>query len=350
MEKPKLLIVDDRLENLIAIETILQNIDAEIIRAHSGNEALKLALDNDIALILLDVQMPGMDGFETVRLMKQVKKTKYIPVIFVSAIYSENIYKIKGVESGGVDFITKPIIPSILIGKVNIFLDIYNQRKDLEQEIILRQIADKKVIAHREKLLLINSILRHDIINNLAVIKSAFKLFKRKKDVQIMEDASAYIDKSIKLINRMSILGKDNLNQDLMNYNVRHILESIMIGNKSIKFNLKGNSNILADESVESVFDNIIRNAIIHGKTKRIDINIIEKGKICEVRISDFGVGMSKDVMEKVFDENFIYGKTGNTGIGLHIVKTAMNNFGGDIFVEKNEPQGTSFVLEFLNS
>lgn len=351
MGKPKLLIVDDRLENLIAIETILQNIDAEMIRAHSGNEALKLALDNDIALILLDVQMPGMDGFETVKLMKQVKKTKYVPVIFISAIYSEDIYKIKGVEAGGVDFIIKPIIPSILIGKVNIFLEIYTQRKDLEQEIELRQIADKKVIAHRERLLLINSILRHDITNNLTVIKSAFRLFKRKKDVQVMEDASAYIDKSIKLIRRMSILGKDNsLNQDLMNYDVRQILESIMIGNDSIEFNLKGNCSILADESIESVFDNIIRNAITHGKTNRIDINITEKGKICEVSISDYGVGIPEDVMNKIFDENFIYGKTVNTGIGLHIVKTAMNNFGGDVLVEKNEPQGTTFVLEFLSS
>ena len=116
MEKPKILIVDDRIENIVAIEKTLENINAELIRAHSGNEALKLTLDHDIALVLLDVQMPGMDGFETVELMKQVQKTKYIPVIFISAIYLEEIYKTKGVEVGGVDYICKPIIPSVLIG------------------------------------------------------------------------------------------------------------------------------------------------------------------------------------------------------------------------------------------
>ncbi|MCK5052141.1 MAG: response regulator [Candidatus Cloacimonetes bacterium] len=351
MEKPKILIVDDRIENIVAIEKTLENINAELIRAHSGNEALKLTLDHDIALVLLDVQMPGMDGFETVELMKQVQKTKYIPVIFISAIYLEEIYKTKGVEVGGVDYICKPIIPSVLIGKVKVFLDIYNQRKDLEREIEMRKIAEKKVITHKERLLLINSILRHDITNNLAVIKSAFRMFSKTHDVKIIEDASDYINKSVNLIRRMSIFGEYmDTPGKLKVFGLKKILQPIIEENISIEINMKGNGNILADETIDSVFDNLIKNAIIHGKTERIDINITNRGKICEVRISDYGIGIPEDVIEKIFDENYIYGRTGHTGIGLHIVKTAMENFGGNVYIENNEPKGTTFVLEFINS
>ncbi len=136
MEKPKILIVDDKLENLIALEILLEDVEAEIIRADSGNEALAKSIENDFALVLIDVQMPEMDGFETVKLMRRVEKTKYVPIIFVSAIYSDDFYKIKGVESGAVDFITKPIIPEILLGKVTIFLELYEQKKKLENTVL----------------------------------------------------------------------------------------------------------------------------------------------------------------------------------------------------------------------
>ncbi|MCD6176431.1 MAG: response regulator [Candidatus Cloacimonetes bacterium] len=135
MNKPKILIVDDKLANLIALETLLQNIDVDCIRALSGNEALQLTLEHEFALALIDVQMPDMDGFETVELMRNVAITKYLPVIFVSAIYSDDFYKIKGVEAGAVDFITKPIVPKVLLGKVKIFLELYSQKLQLEKTV-----------------------------------------------------------------------------------------------------------------------------------------------------------------------------------------------------------------------
>ena len=131
MNKTKILIVDDRLENLIALETLLQNIDVEFIRALSGNDALRLSLEHDFALILIDVQMPEMNGFETVELMRSIAKTKSIPIIFLSAVYSDNFHNINGIESGTIDLITKPIVSQVLIGKVNLFLELYNQKKQL---------------------------------------------------------------------------------------------------------------------------------------------------------------------------------------------------------------------------
>lgn len=133
--KPKILIVDDLETNLFALRSLLEEMDVEVIQAVSGNDALAATLEHDFALILIDVQMPVMDGFETVSIMRSTKKTELVPVIFVSAIYQDDIYKIKGIESGAVDFLVKPINPVILKGKVNIFLQLYKQRRDLEKAL-----------------------------------------------------------------------------------------------------------------------------------------------------------------------------------------------------------------------
>ncbi len=133
MKRAKILIVDDRVENLIAMEKVLAAMDAELLRAGSGNEALALTLDHDFALALLDVQMPGMDGYETAELLRQNRRTAHLPVIFVSAVFSGEYYQVRGIESGAVDFLEKPIVPQILRGKVAVFLDLYRQRRQLEE-------------------------------------------------------------------------------------------------------------------------------------------------------------------------------------------------------------------------
>jgi CheY-like chemotaxis protein len=132
MDKTKILIVDDREENLIALEKILDVFDVDIIRSYSGNEALVNLIEHKFALVLMDVQMPEMDGFETVQIMRKDKNLEDIPVIFISAIYREEVHHIKGIESGAVDFIIKPVIPELLLGKVNVFIKIYENRSRLE--------------------------------------------------------------------------------------------------------------------------------------------------------------------------------------------------------------------------
>ena len=157
--KPKILIVDDKIANLIALEKVLLKQDVDFIRAMSGEEALMMVAKNEFALALIDVQMPLMDGFETVEIMRQDIKTQHLPVIFVSAIYSENYYKIKGIKVGAVDFITKPIVHEILLGKVRIFLELYEQKKQLEEQnqallsaISERQQAENELKQHQEHL------------------------------------------------------------------------------------------------------------------------------------------------------------------------------------------------------
>jgi response regulator RpfG family c-di-GMP phosphodiesterase len=134
-----LLIVDDRSENLLALEAILEPLGENIVRASSGEDALRCLLERDIAVILLDVQMPGMNGFETAQMIKSRERSKYIPIIFLTAISKEQSYVFKGYSVGAVDYIFKPFQPEILRSKVSVFVDLYvQQRRIAEQEQRLR--------------------------------------------------------------------------------------------------------------------------------------------------------------------------------------------------------------------
>lgn len=150
-DKPNILIVDDRPENLLVLESILEPINCNIIKATSGNKALSLMLDYDFALVLLDVQMPEMDGFETAELMKCRENTKYIPIIFVTAISKEQRCIFMGYEVGAVDYLFKPIEPIILQSKVKVFLEIYNQNKIIEENKSLLELKIKELMELQEK-------------------------------------------------------------------------------------------------------------------------------------------------------------------------------------------------------
>ncbi len=132
-EKPNILLVDDRPENLLAVEKILRGLDVSIMKALTGNDALSMTLDNDFALILMDVQMPDMDGFETAELIRGNDETKHIPIIFVTAISKDRKHMFKGYEAGAVDYMLKPLDIDILKNKAYIFIEMYNQKRTLER-------------------------------------------------------------------------------------------------------------------------------------------------------------------------------------------------------------------------
>jgi CheY-like chemotaxis protein len=141
-DKAKILLVDDREENLIALEAILSSLDQELIRATSGEEALKALLTGEFAVILLDIVMPSMDGFETARDIKRRKKTRDIPIIFLTAVNSDPDYAFRGYAAGAVDFIAKPFDPWVLRAKVSVFVELHNKNRQLrEQAALLREQA-----------------------------------------------------------------------------------------------------------------------------------------------------------------------------------------------------------------
>ncbi len=163
--KVNLLLVDDRPENLLALENVLDGLDCHLFKATSGHEALRLTLKHDFALVLLDVQMPGMDGFEVAELMRAKRESQHIPIIFVTAISKEQIYVFKGYEIGAVDYLFKPLDPVILKGKAKVFIELHRQRrllkqqaeeleqkmKDLKQEIARRKQVEETLRKSEEK-------------------------------------------------------------------------------------------------------------------------------------------------------------------------------------------------------
>ncbi|HYD32511.1 MAG TPA: diguanylate cyclase [Azospirillaceae bacterium] len=147
-ERPKILAVDDTPANLVALRRLLARVPADVIEATSGNEALALALDHDFAAILLDVNMPEMDGFETAELLRGEEKTQHVPILFVTAAFRDEQHRIKGYSVGAVDYIEKPINDVVLLSKVGVFLDLYRQKRGLHR--LLDQLADRNRLLDAE--------------------------------------------------------------------------------------------------------------------------------------------------------------------------------------------------------
>ena len=139
-QKVNILLVDDRAENLIALEAILDDLGENLLKAQSGEEALKRLLTQDVAVILLDVQMPGMDGFETATLIRQRDKTQHTPIIFVTAVGKSDTHVSRGYSLGAVDYIFKPIVSEILLAKVAVFVDLFRATVRVERQS--KELAD----------------------------------------------------------------------------------------------------------------------------------------------------------------------------------------------------------------
>ena len=154
-DRVNILLVDDRAENLLALEAILEPLGERLVRAHSGDDALKCLLTEEFAVILLDVQMPGLNGFETAELIKSRERTRYVPIIFLTAISKDEAYVFRGYSVGAVDYMSKPFQPDVLRSKVAVFVDLYRKQRQLKrQEHMLHEAALREVeLEHRTLLL-----------------------------------------------------------------------------------------------------------------------------------------------------------------------------------------------------
>ncbi len=188
-----------------------------------------------------------------------------------------------------------------------------------------------------------NHIMRHDLANNFSTISMSLDLFERHGDDKYIEIAKKASGAGLKRIAEMRSM---DTGKKSTTYNVRNIIESISGEHPEINLNLQGNCNIDADDTIYSVFHNLIENALRHGKATEMDIVIDKKENRCEIRVMDNGKGIPEDIKEHIFEKDFTYGENSNTGQGLHIVKQCLNNIGASIEVEDNKPKGTVFVLK----
>jgi PAS domain S-box-containing protein len=187
-DQVEILIVDDRPENLLALEAILEPLGQRLVAAHSGEEALRKLLKHDFAVVLLDVQMPGMNGFETAQLIKSRERTRYIPIIFLTAISKEEDYVFRGYQVGAVDYISKPFQPDVLRAKVAVFVDLHLKQKRLAvQESRLRE-SERRMTELRHSSELLQSEARFREIVNTAM--DAIVIFDDEERVTLFNSAA----------------------------------------------------------------------------------------------------------------------------------------------------------------
>ncbi len=207
--------------------------------------------------------------------------------------------------------------------------------------------SDEKIKNLNEALRVINKILRHDVLNDLTVVLTACDFIQTSNEKMKIKATNALF-KSVALIENMGELENALLSEeDLSNKLIRSVIESVVKNYPDIKFQITGDCIVLCDEAIYPVIDNIIKNAIVHGKTERIDIECKESGKYNVVRIADYGVGILDDIKDKIFEEGFSHGDARSSGLGLYIVRKVIERYGGTITVEDNKPSGTVFILKF---
>ncbi|MBO8182536.1 MAG: PAS domain S-box protein [Archaeoglobus sp.] len=216
---------------------------------------------------------------------------------------------------------------------------------------ISERIKMERSIRERTELLrLINKILRHDISNDLFVIAGAVDILESNNEgpKELVATINSALERSVDLIERMRdledlILG-DGLKPTKVHEVAREVLNEFKV-EYGVDGKVEGECIVKADDALKSVFVNLVRNAIVHGKTDKIEIKIKKDGEFCEVRVADFGIGIPSDVRDKIFDEGFFYGESGKTGLGLYIVKKVLERYGGSVSVEENSPRGAVFIL-----
>src|SRR5690606_421437 len=204
---PSILLVDDQPENLAALEAILEGPRHRLLRASSGREALRCLLEQDVALVLLDVRMPVMDGFETARMIRQRDRSRATPIIFLTAASGDGDTEFESYSAGGVDYIVKPFVPEILRAKVEVFLNLATARRRLEEEIDRRRLAERKLerVAERLRarandLQIANQELEafaysasHDLRAPLRHISGFVNILREERDAVSDADGAAYL-------------------------------------------------------------------------------------------------------------------------------------------------------------
>lgn len=358
------LLVDDKPENLMVLEGILDDPAICCFKATSGNDALAMILENDFAVVLLDVQMPHMDGFEIAELMRSSEKSKRIPIIFVTAISKDARQVFKGYETGAVDYLFKPLDPAILRNKVSVFIELYKQKRSLEEtaktlERIVLELdqANRKILEQQQSLieeerlkmlLQMAGATAQDLRQPLEVLLGGIAMLEKDLDnlelmsqhIRIIRDAGIKIDNTT---NRMQVF---------------QLFDNKPVDEISAIHSIERNLSILSVESSLADFE-MIRNMLVDSgnirftrvSTIREAVSLL-KTEIFDIILTDFRFddGNAIDFLEKMRKDGIDVPSVVVTGCGDEIIATRMIKLGAYDYIPKSKTSRTTMLRIISNT
>jgi two-component system sensor histidine kinase/response regulator len=353
-----ILIVDDIVHNITALEALLARPDIAVLVADSGTAALDLLLKHEVALAILDVNMPGMNGFELAALMRGSPRTSHVPIIFLTATAQDASRTFRGYEAGAVDFLYKPFDPRILQSKVDVFVQLEQQKRQLAAQLV----TTRQMLEANEMLM---AVLSHDLRTPLgAVLASAEYLMRTAADQQSVTVAARVKNSSLRMARMVDqLLNLARLQGGRLPLQPRSIELATLCrsvidefasreNGKRIVFSNSGNTSGAWDtDLVWQAVSNLVNNALHHGAAGG-DIGVeVDGNSVDSVRLKVSNPGT---IPSEVFPHLFkAFGPNTNggrpregLGLGLHIVQEIARMHGGHVGVESNEAAGTVFTIE----
>lgn len=347
-ESIKFLVVDDTPQNVVALEALLRRDGLEILQARSGSEALDLLLVHEVALALIDVQMPGMNGFELAELMRSVERTRNVPIIFVTAGVRDPLRVFKGYESGAVDFLFKPIEPHVLKGKADVFFELYRQRQELTEALRLNE--------------LFVGIVGHDLRTPLGtMLLGAQQLQAHLTDefaLRVLGRMTASGQRMADMIEQLLDLTRARWADGLGFLRSRSALDVASLVNRTVDelrgahpardvdVEIQGDCTSSGDpERLLQLFSNLIANALHHGEAGSV-VTVAVSGMEREIVICVRNRGViPADVLPTLFDpfrgKKTTSSQSRGLGLGMFIAQQIALAHGGRVAVESSEETGT---------
>jgi signal transduction histidine kinase len=344
---PRVLIVDDQPQNLLAFEAVIESLNVEIVKVDSGEAALLQILRGDFAVILLDVQMPGLGGLETVELIKKREISSHIPIILVSAAGSELAYIFKGYEHGVVDYLLKPIDGNILRTKVSVFVELFRRGETIKHQATLLGEARAK-----EAFL---DVIAHELRTPLTTAKAQGQLAIRQlrdrhpETLLALNTIARQIDRLVKLVGDLFDISRfedGRMALDRCEFDVGALLEEqrermqALSGNAwQLRVKCPAQLHMVADrDRIDQVLTNLIANSVRYspnGGSVEIAAARTASGSL-KLTVSDHGIGIPPDKQSLIFERfGRVHGSAyGGIGLGLNIARGIVERHGGTIWVE----------------
>jgi signal transduction histidine kinase len=361
--------VDDRPQDLAALESILSDLGDPILRASSGQKALEILLEADVAVILLDMRMPEMDGLETARYIRQGKRSRLTPIIFVTAADDDVAGMVRGYSAGAVDYIQKPVQSDILRSKVRVFADLYSKRRELAEQAAALALANRDLERAYRDLEIFTYAIAHELRAPLRAMFGFSQILREDYAEKPLDGKGLNYAQKIE----GGALRMDTLIRDLLAYcNVarssgttvavdsgRVVQETLVTFGPMIHMSRADVSvsdtfpAVLGDPSLLALsLSCFLSNALKFsppGAPPKIRIDHEEKNGRVRLRVEDRGVGIHPDHQERifrVFERLSVSGERGGSGIGLAIAKAAAERMGGSVGVWSEPGKGSRFWIE----